>query len=127
MKKGLISIGILAGFIISLVVMSGALAQQTAKDNYVKDNTYGQVKFAHKKHAETLKLGCEKCHHELKGKKPGEVPKGCKTCHKATAEGKTPSSKDAYHKDCQECHKQDKAKKAPTTCTKCHDTKVKKK
>ena len=126
MKKGLISIGILAGFIISLVMVSGALAQ-TAKDSYAMDNTYGQVKFNHKKHAETLKVACEKCHHELKGKKPGEVPKGCKACHKAAAEGKTLSSKDAYHKDCQECHKQDKAKKAPTTCTKCHDTKVKKK
>jgi hypothetical protein len=127
MKKGLVSIGILAGFIISLLMMSGALAQQKAKDNYAMDNTYGQVKFNHKKHAETLKVACEKCHHELKGKKPGEVPKGCKACHKAAAEGKTLSSKDAFHKDCQECHKQDKAKKAPTTCTKCHDTKVKKK
>ena len=126
MKKGLVSIGILAGFIISLLVMSGALAQ-TPKDSYNMGNTYGQVKFNHKKHADTLKVTCEKCHHELKGKKPGEVPKGCKACHKAAAEGKTPSAKDAYHKDCQECHKQDKAKKAPTTCMKCHDTKVKKK
>jgi len=126
MKKGLVSIGILVGFIISLLMMSGALAQ-TAKDNYVMGNTYGQVKFAHKKHVDTLKLGCEKCHHELKGKKPGDVPKSCVTCHKAAAEGKTPSVKDAFHKDCQDCHKQDKAKKAPTTCTKCHDTKVKKK
>ncbi len=127
MKKSLVSIGILVGFIISLLMVSGALAQQKAKDNYAMDNTYGQVKFNHKKHAETLKVACEKCHHELKGKKPGEVPKGCKACHKAAAEGKTLSSKDAFHKDCQECHKQDKAKKAPTTCTKCHDTKVKKK
>ena len=126
MKKGLVSIGILTCFIISLLMVSGALAQ-TAKDNYVMGNTYGQVKFAHKKHVDTLKVACEKCHHELKGKKPGEVPKGCGTCHKAAAEGKTPSAKDAFHKDCQECHKQDKAKKAPTTCTKCHDTKVKKK
>ena len=127
MKKSLVSIGILAGFIISLLMMSGALAQQKAKDSYAMDNTYGQVKFNHKKHAETLKVACDKCHHELKGKKPGEVPKGCKACHKAAAEGKTLSSKDAFHKDCQKCHKQDKAKKAPTTCTKCHDTKVKKK
>jgi hypothetical protein len=126
MKKGLIGIGILAGFIISLFMMSGAFAQ-AAKDSYGMDNTYGQVKFAHKKHAETLKVACEKCHHELKGKKPGEVPKSCKSCHKAAAEGKTPSAKDAYHKDCQECHKQDKAKKAPTTCIKCHNTKIKKK
>ena len=122
MKKGLVSIGILAGFIISLFMMSGALAQ-TAKDSYAMDNTYGQVKFAHKKHAETLKVACEKCHHELKGKKPGEVPKGCKNCHKAKAEGKTPSAKDAYHKDCKGCHEE--AKKAnkpagPTGCTQCH-------
>ncbi len=126
MKKGLINMGILAGFIISLFMVTGALAQ-AAKDNYAMGNSYGQVKFDHKKHAETLKTACEKCHHELKGKKPGEVPKACATCHKAAAEGKTPSAKDAFHKDCQECHKQDKAKKAPTTCTKCHDTKIKKK
>ena len=127
MKKGLVSIGILAGFIICLFLMSGALAQQTAKDSYLIDNSYGQVKFAHQKHVDMLKLGCEKCHHELKGKKPGEVPKACGACHKAAAEGKTPSAKDAYHKDCQTCHKEDKTKKAPTACTKCHDTKVKKK
>ena len=127
MKKGLISVGILAVFLLSMLVVSGVFAQQKAQDDYAIENTYGLVKFGHKKHAETLKLTCEKCHHELKDKKPGEVPKACGTCHKAKAEGKTLSAKDAFHKDCQECHKQDKEKKAPTMCTKCHDTKVKKK
>ncbi len=121
MKRGLISIGVLVGFLLSILVVNGVLAQQP-KDEYVLKVPYGDVKFSHKKHID-LKYECIKCHHELKGKKPGEAPKGCKSCHKAKAEGKTPSSKDAYHKDCKGCH--DEAKKAkkpagPTGCTQCH-------
>jgi len=129
MKKGLISVGILAVFLLSVLVVSGVFAQQKAKDDYAMDNSYGQVKFGHKKHVD-LKYECVKCHHELKDKKPGEAPKGCNTCHKAKAEGKTPSAKDAFHKDCKSCHEEaSKAKKpaGPTACNKCHDTKVKKK
>lgn len=84
---------------------------------------YGKVTFTHKKHAETLKIDCVKCHHEMKGKKPGEAVQGCKNCHKAKAEVKAISAKDAYHKDCKGCHEE--AKKAnkpagPTGCTQCH-------
>jgi hypothetical protein len=128
MKKGLISIGILSVFLLSVLVVSGVFAQ-TAKDDYAIDNSFGQVKFGHKKHVD-LKFECVKCHHELKGKKPGEAPKACNTCHKEKAEGKTPSAKDAYHKDCRSCHEEaSKSKKpaGPTACNKCHDTKIKKK
>jgi hypothetical protein len=123
MKKGLICIGVLVGFLLSILLVSGALAQQKAKDEYVLKVPYGDVKFTHKKHAETLKIECVKCHHEMKDKKPGEAVKGCKACHKAKAEGKAVSSKDAYHKDCKGCHEE--AKKAnkptgPTGCTTCH-------
>jgi len=120
MKKGLISIGIITVFLFSGLVVSGVFAQQ--KD-YVFKVGYGDVKFTHQKHAETLKISCEKCHHELKGKKPGTPAQGCKKCHKAKAEGKALSAKDAYHKDCKGCHEE--AKKAnkpagPTACTQCH-------
>jgi len=121
MKKGLISIGVLVGFLLSILVVSGAFAQPKAKDDYVYKPPYGDVKFTHKKHAETLKIECKKCHHEMK---PGDTTvKGCKACHKAKAEGKAIAAKDAYHKDCKGCH--DEAKKAskpagPTGCTQCH-------
>ncbi len=123
MKKGVISIGILVAFLVSMLVVSGVFAQPKAKDEYVMKVSYGDVKFTHKKHAETLKIDCVKCHHEMKGKKPGEAVQGCKSCHKAKTEGKVLSSKEAYHKDCKGCHEE--AKKAnkpagPTGCTQCH-------
>ena len=118
MKKGLISVGILAGFLLSVLMVTGAFA---AKDEITFDVSYGKVKFTHKKHAETLKIDCLKCHHTWKkGETSGKM---CKDCHKAKAEGKALSAKDAYHKDCKGCH--DEAKKAskpagPTGCTQCH-------
>ncbi len=117
MKKGLISMGILAAFIFTILVVSGVFAQAPkAKDEYILKNSYGDVKFTHKNHVEKVKLECKKCHHT------GDY-KPCKSCHKAKTEGKTLSSKEAYHKDCKGCH--DEAKKAnkptgPTTCTTCH-------
>jgi Class III cytochrome C family len=118
MKKGLISAAIMACFLLSVLVVSGAFA---AKDEVVLKAPNGDVKFNHKKHAETMKIDCVKCHHTWK---PGETTgKLCVECHKAKAEGKTPSAKDAFHKDCQDCHKKDKeAKKqgGPTVCTGCH-------
>ena len=46
----------------------------------------GKVKFAHKKHAETLKIDCLKVpSHMEKGETSGKL---CLECHKAKAEGK---------------------------------------
>jgi hypothetical protein len=121
MKRGLISMGILAGFLLSVLMVSGVFAQQKAKDEYSLKVSYGDVKFTHKKHADSIK-DCARCHHKIDGKLQDPV-KACKSCHKAKAEGKAPSSKDAYHKDCKGCHEEAaKAKKAagPTACTKCH-------
>ena len=118
MKKGLISVGILAGFLLSILMVTGVFA---AKDVVTFDVPYGKVTFNHKQHAETLKIDCMKCHHTWKkGETTGKL---CKDCHKAKAEGKAISAKDAYHKDCKGCHEQ--AKKAnkpagPTGCTACH-------
>jgi len=121
MKKGLISMGILAGFLLSVLMVSGVFAQEKAKDEYILKVSYGDVKFTHKKHVDSIK-DCVKCHHKIDGK-PQDPVKACKSCHKAKAEGKAPSSKDAYHKDCKGCHEDAaKAKKVagPTACTKCH-------
>ena len=77
--------------------------------------------FNHKKHAETLKIDCLKCHHTWKkGETSGKL---CVECHKDKAEGKTLAAKDAFHKDCQGCHSDlKKASKptGPTVCTQCH-------
>lgn len=117
MKKGLISTGVLVGFMLSLLMASGAFS----KDVVTYEVPYGKVTFTHKKHAETLKIDCLKCHHTWKkGETTGQL---CKDCHKAKAEGKTSSAKDAYHKSCKGCH--DDLKKAnkptgPAGCTQCH-------
>jgi len=118
MKNRLIGIGILIGFVLSILIVTGVFA---AKDEIVLDASMGKVTFTHKKHSETLKIDCLKCHHTWK---QGETSgKKCTECHKATAEGSTPSMKDASHKTCKGCH--DEAKKAnktagPTMCTQCH-------
>jgi len=117
MKKGLISIGILAGFLLSILMVTGAFA---AKDVITFDVSYGKVTFKHKAHVD-MKYECTKCHHTWKkGETTGKL---CVDCHKATAEGKTISAKEAFHKDCKGCHEE--AKKAskpagPTGCTQCH-------
>ena len=118
MKKGLISIGVFAGFLLSILMATGVFA---AKDVIEYTPSYGKVTFNHKKHAETVKIDCLKCHHTWKkGETSGKL---CKDCHKAKLEGKAISAKDAYHKDCKGCHEE--AKKAnkpagPTGCTQCH-------
>ena len=53
MKKGLISVGVLGGFLLSILMVTGVFA---AKDEITFDVSYGKVKFTHKKHAETLKI-----------------------------------------------------------------------
>jgi hypothetical protein len=117
MKKRMLSMAILAGFVLSILMVTGAFAQ---KDEMTFDVPYGKVKFTHKKHTDAIK-DCLKCHHTWKkGETSGKL---CKDCHKAKAEGKTLSMKDAAHKDCKGCH--DEAKKAkktagPTGCTQCH-------
>jgi len=117
MRRGLIGIGILAGFLLSLLMVTGIFAKDVVEFN----PSFGKVTFAHKKHAETLKIDCLKCHHTWKkGETSGKI---CKDCHKAKAEGKAVAAKDAFHKDCKGCHEE--AKKAnkpagPTACTQCH-------
>jgi hypothetical protein len=118
MSKRLMSMGVLVGFLFSLLLVTGAFAQ---KEKAVFDVSYGKVTFTHKKHADALKGDCVKCHHTWK--KGETTGKQCGECHKEKAEGKALSKKDAYHKDCQGCHNE--AKKAnkpagPTACTQCH-------
>jgi hypothetical protein len=91
-----------------------------AKDVVTFDVPYGKVTFNHKAHVD-MKYECTKCHHTWK--KGDTTGKLCVDCHKTKAEGKTPTAKEAFHKDCKGCHEE--AKKAgkpagPTGCTQCH-------
>jgi len=78
------------------------------------------AKFGHLKHID-MKIPCKTCHHASSGEK-AEVK--CSVCHKAQAEGKVLSTKDAFHKQCIDCHR-DKLttspkSHAPTKCRECH-------
>jgi hypothetical protein len=121
MSKRLMSMGVLVGFLLSMVIVTGAFAA-ALKDQLVFDVSQGKVTFTHKKHTETLKIDCVKCHHTWK--KDETSGKLCMECHKAKAEGKTLSLRDAVHKDCyQGCHtdlKKANKKTGPTMCTQCH-------
>lgn len=118
MNKRLLSGGIFVSVLLSCLMVTGAFA---ARDEIVFDVPYGRVTFNHNKHSDALKIHCLRCHHtwrrnETAGKK-------CVECHQASAEGKTPSVKDAFHITCKGCH--DEAGKAnkltgPTMCTGCH-------
>ena len=120
MKKGLWGGGILVCFLFSLLMVTGVFA---AKDEITLDASFGKVKFTQKKHAETLKIDRMKCHHTWKkGETSGKL---CLECHKAKAEGKALSAKDAFHKDCQGCHKETEAAKKPAGPTKCTGCPVK--
>ena len=117
----------------------------------VVDFTHGkhQKEYA-QKYPEFYKNGCGECHHDEDNKplsklKEGDDVQKCIECHKIAAEapkGKKAKKKlskkekikdyhaEALHANCRGCHrkynkKYKPAKKAPTTCAKCHP-KVKK-
>ena len=102
------------------------------------------------KYPEFYKNGCGECHHDKDNKplsslKEGDDVQKCIECHKIAAEapkGKKAKKKlskkekikdyhaEALHANCRGCHrkynkKYKPAKKAPTTCTKCHPKKKK--
>ena len=112
----------------------------------VVDFTHGkhQTEYA-EKYPEFYKNGCGECHHDKDNKplsslKEGDDVQKCIECHKIAAEapkGKKAKKKlskkekikdyhaEALHENCRGCHrkynkKYKPAKKAPTTCAKCH-------
>ncbi|MEK6201692.1 MAG: hypothetical protein N2A40_04655 [Desulfobulbaceae bacterium] len=84
------------------VVKVSKQAETTTVESIVIDNKNGKVVLLHKKHAEAF--SCAVCHGD---QKPGPFELG----------------KEKGHALCQGCHKEKKA--GPTTCTKCHQKKVK--
>ena len=106
-----------------------------------------QTEYA-KEYPDVYKEGCGECHHDKDGKprtdlkagdevqkctechkKPGEKPKG-KNAPKLSKKEQLEYSAEAFHDNCRDCHKAynkkykpSKDKKAPTTCSKCHEKK----
>jgi hypothetical protein len=62
MRRKVISVGLLIGFLVSILMVTGAFAQ---KDVITLDVPFGKVTFAHKKHVD-MKYDCTKCHHTWK-------------------------------------------------------------
>jgi len=85
----------------SAVEVSGQ-AVTTKVESVVIDNKNGKVVLLHKKHAEAF---------------------GCIVCHGDQQPGPFELGKEKAHALCQGCHKEKKA--GPTSCTKCHQKKVK--
>jgi len=98
------------------------------------------VQFTHKNHVSTYQLKCGECHHDKTGQpvvlKHGTNVDRCITCHSKPGEIKGKKAKglssaekreyhaNALHDKCRGCHKAlkkiDKTRKAPTSCSKCH-------
>ncbi len=102
--------------VVAVLCFIAAVAYAAAPDSIVLKASNGDVTFNHKKHSTIPNVACKNCHHTMTG---ATVDKKCSECHKAAAEGKTPSMKDASHKTCKDCHK--KMGKGPAVkCTDCH-------
>jgi len=100
--------------------------ERFARLRLARTDRVGPVTFKHSEHIAKHKLACSTCHH---GIKTDEEAKACSACHKTEKVEKTPSYKDALHKNCKDCHKkykEDAAAKGvqldalPTLCKHCH-------
>jgi hypothetical protein len=85
-------------------MVSGVFAD---KDEIIFESYAGKVTFTHKKHSETLKIDCLKCHHNWKqGETSGKL---CRECHhKFWREGVRPLKDVLHHKACYGCHEEAK-------------------
>jgi hypothetical protein len=141
--------GILAKAVPDMIKLQDPAYKEHKKG--VVEFTHGkhQTEYA-EKYPEFYKNGCGECHHDKDNKplsnlKEGDDVQKCIECHKIAAEapkGKKAKKKlskkekikdyhaEALHENCRGCHrkynkKYKPAKKAPTTCTKCHPKKAK--
>lgn len=114
MKKlaALLSIVVAVMFSAGLVVSAEAPGKVVIKEF---QKSQPPVPFDHKAHTARAK-DCKTCHHA----DAAGAEQKCSTCHKEKAEGKTVAIKEAFHTTCRDCHKKDASKKAPTSCSGCH-------
>ncbi len=85
-----------------------------------REDHFGPVRFAHKRHA-ALVNDCSECHHyRPKDANMAETTR-CSACHQDAFNSDHPERlglKAAFHQQCMECHKTEA--KGPVTCTGCH-------
>ena len=120
MSKRLMGMGVLVGFLFSILLGHRGLCAQ--QGNGRLRSSYGKVTFTHKKHADTLKIDCLKCHHTWKkGETTGSM---CKDCHKEKAEGKTSLAErmpsQGLSRVATTRPRRPSKPAGPTVCTQCH-------
>jgi hypothetical protein len=85
-----------------------------------REDHFGPVRFAHKRHAALIK-DCTKCHHFRPKDENALETTRCSACHQDPFNADHPERiglKAAYHQQCMECHKAEA--KGPTDCKGCH-------
>jgi len=85
-----------------------------------REDHFGPVRFAHKRHAALIK-DCTKCHHFRPKDKNALETTRCSACHQDSFRKDHPERiglKAAYHQQCMGCHKTEG--KGPTGCRECH-------
>ncbi|SMC96221.1 Class III cytochrome C family protein [Desulfocicer vacuolatum DSM 3385] len=85
-----------------------------------REDHYGPVRFAHKRHA-ALIGDCTACHHYRPKDESMSETTRCSACHQEAFKADNPQRlglKAAFHQQCMACHKQEA--KGPVNCTGCH-------
>lgn len=78
---------------------------------------FGKKLWNHQEHVDQYAGACTDCHH---GTDIEAEPGNCNQCHGETADGDTPSLRDAVHQRCASCH-QDMFDQKMTGCKNCHE------
>jgi hypothetical protein len=85
-----------------------------------REDNYGPVRFAHKRHA-TLINDCTECHHYRPKDMNMPETTRCSACHQESFKPDNPERlglKAAFHQQCIECHQ--KEQNSPVSCNGCH-------
>ncbi len=85
-----------------------------------REDHYGPVRFAHKRHAALIN-DCSRCHHYRPKDMSMSETTRCSACHQESFDPDRPERlglKAAFHQQCIECHK--KEQNGPVSCTGCH-------
>lgn len=137
MKKGILTIIVLAITCLSFVVAGTLIAADLPDEVVIEGDAYkkdkkGPVKLTHKKHSTDYKAACDDCHHDYKDGKnvwtaTDPVAK-CVECHDPEKSvDKVKKLQTAFHNNCKSCHKQVNKKEGKTApekkCNDCHEKK----
>jgi len=85
-----------------------------------REDHYGPVRFAHKRHAALIR-DCTRCHHYRPKADSAPETTRCSACHQDAFNADHPERiglKAAYHQQCMQCHTAEN--KGPTDCKGCH-------